>query len=895
MGFDVENFGIGLLSGWASAYVAYRFRNQIRDAVTSTRRSAEGVQNYATRSADNRYINDLTELAQTTHLAGHFTNLSEVLVEPRFLPAPQLAAPPDDDVIHSVFHIVPQIQDHPYLHAAYNLDTLSIDDLATGDRAIALLGLPGSGRTTALLTIALHSLGRARFQSYEDHVQKNLDAEEQALTEKERTARARERAQIEKLAREQLSEQHGIVFGDDVDQTGVTHFNQYVPVYVHLANVNISSQEYGSQIDPAEPLIRAVQSQVGPITARTLPINLYKRLNQGRALLLIDGLDDLPAAEQQEKVIWLRELREAYSDNFFIIAGTPFGYGPLLQMGLTPVFLRPWHDLHIDQALRGWTNAWPMIGGTRRKPADLPDDAKVTRAHVNTRALSPVDLTLKIWAAYADDTETTGQEGWLRSYLSRHLPAKQPLGVILPQLAQIAALQLDEGFITLERIEQLIRADAFASGIVDDTEETENVSAARKRQAKRNGDKPAKAQEEVSAQGRFVNMLRRSGLLVAYRGNRFQFRHPFIAAYLASLTLQNVEADLIAEKAHDPAWSQAVAYAALHTSIEPAVKARLSAPPDLLHSQVLEVSRWLAYAPAGVSWRGPLLKHIGNMMVAPNQYPLLRERAAAALIGTRDKNVLLVFRQAARNASAEVRLLACLGMGAMGNPDAIRDLVALLEDQVNEIQIAAAMALGAIGTNEALEALVVALTEASERVRQAATETLAAIPDEGHPILYDAIHHDDMMVRRAATFGLRRTATRWAIDALYRAFLEDSQWYVRSAAQQAFFDLQQEEDRGPRAYPTADSIGWLGEWAGARGENIPSGEAALQIIMDAVQEGEPEVREMAARVLGQIGAVSSAKTLYMTLRDRQDEVRTAAHRSLADFEMQLGESFPAPA
>jgi hypothetical protein len=41
--------------------------------------------------------------------------------------------------------------------------------------------------------------------------------------------------------------------------------------------------------------------------------------------------------------------------------------------------------------------------------------------------------------------------------------------------------------------------------------------------------------------------------------------------------------------------------------------------------------------------------------------------------------------------------------------------------------------------------------------------------------------------------------------------------------------------------------------------------------------------------------VTSAKLLYNALRDRQEEVRAAAHRSLADLEMQLGQPFPAPA
>ncbi|MBZ0301568.1 MAG: HEAT repeat domain-containing protein [Anaerolineae bacterium] len=889
MGFDVENFGVGLLVGWTSAYAAYRFRKQIGAAVRSTRRSATDVQNYTTRSADNRFIHDLIEQAETTHLAGRFVNLSEIVIEPRFLPAPELVAPPDDDVIHRVFHVVPQVHDFPYLHAPYNLETLSIDDLATGDRQVALLGIPGSGRTTALLTIALHSLGRVRFVSLEDRVQKSLDAEEAALSEKARAARVKERQEVERLARERLSEQHGITYGQTPDESDVTRFNQFLPVYIHLANVHISPDEYGSQIDPAEPLVRAAQNQVGPITARTLPLNLYRRLAAGQTLLLIDGLDDLPPEEQREKIIWLQALMSTYSNNFFIVAAAPNGYGALMKLGMTPVILRPWSDLNLEQSVDRWTNVWPVVGGTRRKPAGRPEDAAIARARANNRALSPVDLTLKIWSTYGNDTQTAGFEGWLQAFVTRHLPANQPLEAILTQLGQVAALQLDEGFITLERIEALIQADAFSGAEFSEEAEAESAKPARGR-----GKKSAQNQEQVSAQSKFLSMLRRSGLLVSYRGGRLQFRHSFVAAYLAGLTLKAARAETLVDKANRPAWSQALAYAALHTSMEPAVRARLSTPPDLLHSQVLDVSRWLAYAPSSASWRGPLLKHIGNMLVAANQYPLVRERAAAALIGTRDRSTLLIFRQAARNANDEVRRLACLGMGAIGSTEAIKDLIALLEDQSNEVQLAAVMALGAIGNDEALEALVVMLTESSEPARQAVAETIALLPAEGHPILYDAIRHDDMLVRRAATFGLKRVATHWAIDLLYRAFLEDEQWYVRSAAQGAFFDLQQQENRGPQAYPAPDSIAWLGDWAGARGENVPAGEGAVQVLLNALQDGEPEIRELAARVLGQLGQVTAARPLYAALRDRQEEVRSAAHRSLADLETQLGQSFPAP-
>ncbi|HVU12790.1 MAG TPA: hypothetical protein VHD90_16035, partial [Phototrophicaceae bacterium] len=97
MGFDAENFGIGLLVGWATAYAVYRARNEIREAWESINKGAVSVQNSATRSADSRYISDLIEQCETTHLGGKFVKLSEIVVEPRFIPPREFAAPQENE------------------------------------------------------------------------------------------------------------------------------------------------------------------------------------------------------------------------------------------------------------------------------------------------------------------------------------------------------------------------------------------------------------------------------------------------------------------------------------------------------------------------------------------------------------------------------------------------------------------------------------------------------------------------------------------------------------------------------------------------------------------------------------------------------------------------------
>ncbi|MEO8397032.1 MAG: hypothetical protein ABI700_28815, partial [Chloroflexota bacterium] len=119
MGFDAENFGVGLLIGWATAYGVYRARNEIREAWDNINKGAVTVQNSATRSADSRYISDFINQCETSHMAGKFAKLSEIAVEPRFIPTPEFGKPEENDVVQSVYRVVPNIPDHPYLQAPF--------------------------------------------------------------------------------------------------------------------------------------------------------------------------------------------------------------------------------------------------------------------------------------------------------------------------------------------------------------------------------------------------------------------------------------------------------------------------------------------------------------------------------------------------------------------------------------------------------------------------------------------------------------------------------------------------------------------------------------------------------------------------------------------------------
>ncbi len=892
MEFNGQSFGVGLLAGWLSAYVIYRSRHQIKALREAAGQGAQNVQKSATRSADSRYISDLIERCETSHIAGQFVKLSSVLVEPRFLPEPEFASP-SEDLAYNIYRVVPTIHDHPYLHAPYQVQTLSINDLALGDHAIALLGLPGSGRTTALQAIALHALNRIRFQPPPDKVQAKLDAAEAQLAEKERAVRIKERIVIEQKAKERLANEQGENYdaaADEQVKNEIALFRRLMPLYLHLSDLHLESSEHGPEADPAELIVRAVQHTVRRVTASTIPRQLYNRLNKGQVLLLIDGFDDLPESERPAALSWLNGMLQEYKNNFFIVVGPSEGYGSLTNLGFTPVFLRPWSDLDIERGAFHWAETWVQTArkmGNRK--ASKPADERQVIARAHTRGLSTLEATLKIWGTYADDTETIGAEGWIRAYLKRHKVSTE----LIAQIAPLAALQLDEGYITVARLQALALATTEVGDAPADSDAIPEPDLEEKpAKGKRGKGKAGEAEDdtETTVQGRLLTTLKRNGVLFHWKGNRYTFRSPIIAAYLASLTLKPED---IPAKLNATAWQPAVAYSALHVKLDRVVAERMKAAPDLLNDNLIDMARWLAYAPPDVQWRGALIKQLGTLLTQPNQYPLIRERAAAALIDGRDRNTLVAFRLAVRNADPVTRRLGCLGLGALAEPEGQKDLLPLLNDQEEDVQLAAGMGLGAIGTEDALSAMVEAFVAGSEPLRRAMAEAFAALPNDGYEMIYEGANSDDMLLRRASIFGLRRIRTTWALIAIYRAFLEDEQWYVRSAAQEAFQEIQYGKVTNPTVgYPKPETIEWLQDWAAEKGEQIQTTDAAIQMMLRALQEGEPGIKQLAALDLGQLGMVTNIKSLYVALRDGRDEVRAAAHRSLAYLQQMLGEKLP---
>ncbi len=872
MRFDFISFLIGFVSASVIAFVLYRIRGQLATVRGQAETQAGSTRQFITNTSEARYYGDLVKTLNAYHVAGEHTKLTDVYVEPRFVRAPD-PVDPTAEKGSNVFKVVPVLHDMPGSYGPYNIETLTINDLRAGETHLALLGVPGSGKSTALAIMGLMAANEIEIQVLDTESEQVFEDELKGLNAEDRDKAIKQRQDIQQRALDHLKqiqekdEEEGTTIRTAVD------FNRMLPILVHLRDVDLRPEAYGVQqadgkkpakaLDPAEPIVKALQRRASAITASTLPRMIYRRLNEGTCMVLIDGYEDLPVDQRPQKLQWLKQLLEFYPGNFIVVTGPASGFDPLVNLGLTPIFMRAWTDLDFETLVQRWAISWPTIAGTAKKPAPLPEERIVRRVALNNRGRLPLDVTLKAWTAFSGDEQEAGRRGWYDYFVRQALPVKE----VRPALEKLAAAILDQGGAPLskDKMKEILTAALTGSD-----------------------GKPAANVDELLGK-----LTGQSELMIDWPGDQYAFVHPLVTGFLGAEALAKGSPEMLTAAITNPAWEIALPFAAAFVPLDAAVTQRLGSSPDLLYTSLFSVVSWLPDAPPNAPWRAEIFKRLTAALMAPSQYPAIRERGMAALVVSRDKNILFILRKALLATDPVIRRLACIGLGALGETEAIKDLAPVLADPDPQVQLSAGLALGAIGSETALETMLSGLVEGEQELRQAVAEALAAVPGQGHAVLRDAITSKDMMVRRAAVFGLARIKSAWSLAMLYRALLEDEQWYVRNAAEQAFRQVERPEGSGAMRHPEADGLAWLVAWAATKGEGVPAGPNARQVLIRVLQEGDPASRAAAALTLANLGHVPALKPLYGALRDKDEKVRVAVYEALGEMQERLGEKFPA--
>src|SRR5258708_31001130 len=108
---------------------------------------------------------------------------------------------------------------------------------------------------------------------------------------------------------------------------------------VHVGDLELPIPD---KTDPAQPLIEAAGAKLGTITGPAFPGYCKTALRNGSALLLLDGLEDLPPAHQALVTEWLRNLLRVYPKSRGISTGPVNGYAPPIDPSVAALVISRW-------------------------------------------------------------------------------------------------------------------------------------------------------------------------------------------------------------------------------------------------------------------------------------------------------------------------------------------------------------------------------------------------------------------------------------------------------------------------------------------------------------------------------------------------------------------------
>jgi HEAT repeat protein len=824
--FDFSLQPFSFVAGFLAGYLFWYLLNQAKplwaEMRSGMKENREAAKSRKSSSVEENHRRTTLRRAQGMHLAASLFALDEILLEPLLVSPPPPVEPGETPKFEDVVsQTVPYLPSWPEVAAVYVPQTLTLPQALAGDSNFIVIGPPGIGKTVALAHLATLSANR--------------------------------------------SEELGSL-------------QSAVPFLVHVADLNLPAAE---SKDPLKPIIESASEHAPMLDVGRIPAFVQGAFRSGQALLLVDGYDEIPPGDQAIVVEFVKSILRAHPLTRVVISGTPEYLDGLIGLGFTPLSLMGWSPMRMDRFLQRWGELWSQTvaleawNQTRTEQVDpVLLNFWLSADRLN---LTPLELTLKTWAAYAGDCMGPSVLDGIASHIRRIAPANTPLAA-LETLAMQVILSSQPIFDPRKARDWVKSFEAL-----EDKQDTLAIDQA---PASAEGDsKPIKAKkgEKVVAAptSGLLGRMTSSGLLSNSANSRMRFIHLVFAGYLAGRGMTNYAAEEVI--LNQPDWSGkylAMRYFAGHGDASKLVQSLLEFSRMPMHRPLLGAARWLRDAPRNAPWRGRLFSTLASLFQTEGIPLSLRGQAMAAFAISNDPGAAALFRQFASTTAFELVQLSVLGSGILKDVKAIPVLEQVLNAPSLSVRRAACMALVAIGTTEALEVVAHSLLQGDEEVRRAAAEALANDTGEGHAMLRDGLTINDIMLRRSVAYGLGRVDDSWAVEALQKIQIEDDQWVVRNAATEVLDARTNYKFRAPHRLKAPAELPWLIEFAGKQGVGISPGAQATDILLLALKSDDPEARLAALPYLKYTPTEGVITQLYAAMYKDDPELREAAFNIL---------------
>jgi HEAT repeat protein len=834
---DSFSFIVGFVIASAFWWLVVRVRPLWAEIRKNLKENREVAQTRKTSSVEENHRRITLRRAQGMHLAAQLFALDEILQDPLLICPPQSVepgVPPKfEDVISQT---LPYLPTWPELASVYHAASLTLPQALSGNTNIVIIGQPGVGKTVALAHLA--------------------------------TLAANRNEKLESL-------------------------KDFVPFLVHVADLKLPA---ANQKDVLTPLIEAASEHAPLLNLSRLPAFIQNTFKDGNALLLVDGYDELAPDFQTAISDYFKILIQNFPKIRIVTTGAPEYLGGLTSLGFAPLALMTWSPQQCEKFIEQWGQIWSQTVAMESWSQSGPEHVDPILLNIWLSAdnanLSPLELTLKAWGAYAGDSLGPHVLEAIATHVRRIAPVNTPLAA-LETLAMQVILSSQPVFDPRKAREWVKSYEVIEEGVKIESGANESAAKENVEEEKPQKEKKNEKVGAVPSYGLLGKMVS-SGLLVSYPNNKMRFIHPTFAGYLAghALTNYNAEETLL----NQPDWSGkylAMHYYAAHGDASKLIQSLMEFSRMPMHRPLFAAARWLRDAPKNVPWRGKLFGTLAAIMQTEGIPLGIRGQAMAAFVVSNDSNAAALFRQFETTLSFELVQLAVLGTGAIRDIKAIKIVERAKDAPSLAVRRAACMALVAIGTTEALESVAHTLLNGDEDIRRAAGEALANDPGEGHAMLRDGVTIKDILLRRAVVYGLGRVNEPWATEALQKIQIDDEQWVVRNSATEVLESKSNISSRAPRKLKAPSESPWLIEFAGKQGMGISPGVPATDALLLALKSEDADTRLAALPYLKFTPNEGVVTQLYGAMYRDDPELREAAYNVLWEIGL-TGAKLPHP-
>jgi HEAT repeat protein len=242
-----------------------------------------------------------------------------------------------------------------------------------------------------------------------------------------------------------------------------------------------------------------------------------------------------------------------------------------------------------------------------------------------------------------------------------------------------------------------------------------------------------------------------------------------------------------------------------------------------------------------------VLGEIGNykeikilIQIFNDKDPFMCRNVAGSLKNSCNDKAVIPLIQILKDKDSRVRFYGAESLGNIVSTKAVVPLVQLLKDKDTDVRYCAAESLGEIGDKKAIEPLIQSLKDEESIVREFTAEALGKIGNKQAVTPIHCLKDQDSSVRFQSALALEKIDKEQAVKALIQ-YLKDEDFFVREYA--------------------AESLGYIGD------------EKAVKPLVQALNDEDSVVRSCVAEALGKIGSEASVEYLIHALKDEDLDVR----------------------